>query len=290
MTKPVPVAEGHCILGEVPLWSTDEQALYWVDVKNPTIHRLDPKTGKRRHWLIETEIGSIGLAGKGRLVAGLRTGFHYVDLKTGAIEPIADPEGSGRFNENRLNDGKVDRAGRFWAGTMDPRDASSALYRLDPGRSVHLMEHGITISNGIGWSPDNRRMFYVDTLHYVIYDYRFDLETGEISNRRVFVRVKPDFGVPDGLTVDAQCGIWVAFYDGWKLVHYLPDGEIDQIIKLPVARPTCPAFGGPDLDELYITTAIDGLPPEQLKDQPMAGDLFMLKPGMKGLPEPKFTG
>ncbi len=173
---------------------------------------------------------------------------------------------------------------------MDPSNASSALYRLDPDLSVSRMIEDITISNGIGWSPDNRRMYYVDTLRHTIYDYRFNLERGEISKRRVFVQVEPEFGVPDGLTVDSQGFVWVAFYDGWKVVRYNPNGEIDELVELPVARPTCPAFGGPNLDELYVTTAIDGLSPDQLKDQPMAGDLFIIQTAVKGLPEPKFSG
>ena len=218
----------------------------------------------------------------------LEKGFHFWDPSRNHLSYINDPEIDK--NGARFNDGKVDRQGRFWAGTMTPQGATSSLYRIDPDLEVRHMAGGITISNGIAWSPDNRRMYYADSLRYTVYDYRYNLETGEIDKQRVFIEVEPSFGIPDGLTVDSQGFIWVAFYDGWKVVRYKPDGSIDMQIDLPVARPTCPAFGGQNLDELYITTAVDGLSVDELEEQPMAGDLFMVKPGIKGLPEPKFTG
>ncbi len=192
--------------------------------------------------------------------------------------------------KHTLPDGKVDRGGRFWAGTMDPRSATSALYRLDPDHTYTRMAEGITISNGLGWDPNNHRMYYVDTLAYVVYAYNFNARKGSLSGRRVFLQVPPEEGLPDGLTVDNQGYIWIAFYDGWRVTRYAPDGKVDRHIDLPVARPTCPAFGGKALDELYITTAIDGLSNKELAKQPQAGNLFMLKPGVQGLPEPEFLG
>jgi sugar lactone lactonase YvrE len=221
-------------------------------------------------------------------VCATEKGLQFWDGKGSTLQFITHPEEDKAGA--RFNDGKVDHAGRFWAGTMDPPNATSALYRLDADLSVHRMVEGVTISNGIGWSPDNRHMYYVDTLRHTVYDYCFDLQSGEISDRHVFLQVNKGFGVPDGLTVDSQGFVWVAFYDGWKVVRYSPEGREDMRLELPFSRPTCPAFGGPELDRLYLTTAIDGLSEEELKRQPLAGALFVLEPGVKGLPEPLFAG
>ena len=275
-------------LGEGPLWSTRDKTLHWLDINQSKIYRYYPASGKQKIYDMPIKVTALAQRRMGGFICATEKGFHFWNSTSPELRPISNPE-EGKEGA-RFNDGKVDRQGRFWAGTMDPRNATSALYRLDPDFHVQRMLGDITISNGIGWSPDNRRMYYADTLRYTIYDFRFDLESGEINNQRVFVRVEPDYGVPDGLTVDSQGFVWVAFYDGWKIVRYKPDGEVDMLIEMPVARPTCPAFGGEDLDELYITTAIDGLSPVELEKQPMAGDLFMLKAGIKGLPEPRFAG
>jgi len=284
----LPIINCHNDLGEGPLWNYHEQALYWLDINQSKIRRHDPQTGKAQVFDMPCKVTALGLRKSGGFVCATERGLQFWDGAGSEMQFISHPE-QGKQGA-RFNDGKVDRAGRFWAGTMDGRNASSALYRLDTNGSVQRMETGITISNGIGWSPDNRRMYYADSLHYSIYDYHFNLETGEISHRRVFAQVEPDFGVPDGLTMDSQGCIWVAFYDGWKVVRYHPDGSIADLIDMPVARPTCPAFGGAELDELYITTAIDGLSAGELEKQPLAGNLFMVKPGVKGLPEPRFAG
>lgn len=275
-------------LGEGPLWDARSQSLYWLDINNSLIFRRDAESELVKTFEMPTRVTALGLRQGSGFVCATDKGLHFWDGKGTALEFISHPE-VGKEGA-RFNDGKVDRAGRFWAGTMDPRNATSALYRLDTDLSVHKMIDGITISNGMGWSLDNTVMYYVDTLTYTVFAYDFDLQSGAISNKRVFLKVEPDSGVPDGLTVDSQGHVWVAFYDGWKVVRYKPNGSEDLRIDMPVARPTCPAFGGAELDELYITTAIDGLPPEELEKQPQAGDLFMLKPGVKGLPEPFFTG
>ena len=292
MTKPVPVAKGNAILGEVPLWSTEEQALYWVDVKNPTIHRYDPKTRRRRHWLIETEIGSIGLAGKDRLVAGLRTGLHYVDLETGAIEPICDPEGGGRFNENRLNDGKMDRAGRFWCGSMqDPGHAPvGTLYRFSADGKWSTAERKIRIPNALSWSPDDRTMYFSDSATNQIRAYDFDLASGEIANPRTFATVPEGLGHPDGATVDADGFVWSAHIFGGRITRYDPDGRVERVIELPVPQVTSCAFGGSDLETLYVTTASMHMDRAALAAAPLAGALFAVDVGVRGLPEPHFGG
>ncbi len=280
----------HCQndLGEGPIWHTQENALYWLDINNSLILQRGADSEAVKTYEMPMRVTALGLRQSGGFVCATEKGLHFWDGKSTKLEFINHPE-EGKAGA-RFNDGKVDRAGRFWAGTMDPRNATSALYRLDTDLSVRKMEEGITISNGIGWRPDNSVMYYADTLAYTVFAYDFNLQTGAISNKRVFFQVESDFGKPDGLTVDTQGYVWVAFYDGWKVVRYKSDGSEDLRVDLPVARPTCPTFGGANLDELYITSAIDGFSTQELEKQPQAGDLFMLKPDMKGLPEPFFKG
>ena len=290
MSEPQVAAAGNAILGESPLWSPGEAALYWVDINNPTVHRLDPATGERRHWRIETEIGSIGLAGPGRLVAGLRTGAHYVDLETGGIEKICDPEGEGRFNRNRMNDGKVDRAGRFWVGTMnDPGHApQGTLWRIGADGEATPTMREIRIPNALCWSPDGAVMYFTDSYSHQIWAFDFDPATGAMENRRVFASIPEDQGVPDGATVDSEGFLWCAQMFGGRVGRFAPDGTLDRTIALPVPQVTSCAFGGADLDTLYITTASLRMDRAALAEQPLAGALFAVDPGVRGLAEPEF--
>ena len=290
MSKPEVVAGGNAILGESPLWSPAEAALYWVDINNPTIHRLDPATGARERWPIETEIGSIGLAGPRRMVAGLRTGAHYVDLETGRIEAICDPEGEGRFNRNRMNDGKIDRAGRFWVGTMnDPgHEPLGTLYRIDSDGDAAPVLGGIRVPNALCWSPDSSVMYFTDSYSHQIWAFDFDLATGAMENKRVFAAIAEETGVPDGATVDADGFLWCAHMFGSRVSRYAPDGSLDRAIALPVPQVTSCAFGGADLETLYITTASLRMDRAALAEQPLAGALFAVDPGVRGLPEPVF--
>ena len=283
-------AGGNAVLGESPLWSPGEAALYWVDINNPTVHRLDPATGERKRWRIETETGSIGLAGEGRLVAGLRTGAHYLDLGTGRIEKICDPEGEGRFNRNRMNDGKVDRAGRFWVGTMnDPGHApEGTLWRIDKDGAAEPTMRGIRIPNALCWSPDSSVMYFTDSYSNEIWAFDFDLATGAMENRRIFARLAEEDGVPDGATVDAEGFVWCARMFGGSVSRFDPDGRLERSIALPVPQVTACAFGGADLDTLYITTASLRMDRAALAEQPLAGALFAADPGVRGLAEPEF--
>ena len=253
MSEPYVAAKDRCILGESPIWSVAEQALYWVDIRNPSIHRLDPATGDRRRWLIETEIGSIGFATGNRLICGTRMGFAFFGLDDGTFEVIADPEGAGRDNRVRLNDGKVDRQGRFWCGGIDdPRMTEIAsLWRLDADRSFRKMEGPVRISNCLCWSPDDTLMYFADTLRREIRVYDFDAATGEIANRRTFATVPESDGAPDGATVDADGFLWAAHMRGGRVRRYDPAGAVEREILFPAAMTTCPAFGGPDLTTLY---------------------------------------
>jgi len=290
-TAEVAVKES-CVLGESPIWSVAEQALYWVDVLNPKIHRYDPATGKHDTWLVETEIGSIGLASGNRLVAGLRMGFAMYDLGTSKLEIIEDPEGHGRQNTNRLNDGKVDRAGRFWCGSMqDPgREPVGTLYRMDTDRSVHAMADGIRVPNALCWSPDDRTMYFADTYAECIWAYNYDLATGAIENRRVFAEAGEGPGRQDGAAVDSEGFVWNAHIFAGRVVRYDPHGHIEREIEVPTSQVTSCAFGGRDLDILYITTASMRMDRDELAADPLAGSLFAVDTGVRGLPEPRFGG
>jgi len=275
-------------LGEGPVWSPDEQALYWVDILRPTLQRWHPESGQYRDWKLPSDIGSFALRANGGAVVALRTGFAFLDLETGQLTPIMDPEADQPFT--RFNDGKCDRRGRFWAGTMDEESPNTraALYRLDAAGNCQLMESGIGISNGLGWSPDNHIMYYTDSIKHQIYAYDFDFERGMIRNQRVFAQTPDDY-VPDGLTVDLEGFVWSAKWDGWKVVRYAPDGSVDLEIQVPVQRPTSCAFGGPELKHLYITSARTGLTPEEIEKQPEAGCVFVLETDTQGLPEPRYA-
>jgi L-arabinonolactonase len=274
-------------LGEGPLWHPDERALYWVDINAHCFFRLDPSTGKYERFDVGQPIGCLAFRDDGGLVMALKNGFAFWEPETEAQKFIADPEADRP--DTRFNDGAVDPQGRFWAGTISD-EPTCGLYRLDPDLSVHTMETGITVANGIGWSLDHRTMYFTDSAVKTIYAYDFDPVTGAIENRRPFIHTPDEVGVPDGLTIDSEGFIWSARWDGWKVTRYDPDGQVEREISLPVQRPTSCVFGGPALDALYITSASVGLSEEELKKQPLAGDLFRLKTDVKGMAEPKFLG
>lgn len=292
MTEPYVAAAASCVLGESPLWDPEEGALHWVDVRNPTVHSLDPATGARRSRRVQTEIGCIGLAGGRRLVAGTRMGFALIDLDGDGFEPLADPEGSGRLNRVRLNDGRVDRRGRLWCGSMqDPVFAEAGwLYRLDPDGSVRRMAGPVAVPNAICWSPDDRVMYFADSLRHAVWAHDFDLEAGAVGNRRTFVEIDEADGLPDGAVVDAEGCLWVALMRGGAVRRYDPEGRLEREIRFPASQTTCPAFGGPDLTTLYVTTGSARFRPEDFAHEPLAGSLFAVETEVRGVPEPSFGG
>ena len=288
------MTEADCIvntrdsLGESPLWDPVTERLFWVDINRCLIHQLDPRTGEITDWPCKTEPGCLGRADNGRLVAGIRDGFYFFSPATGEFERITDPE-PGK-PENRVNDGKVDRAGRFWAGTMrdpNPDEPCGALYKLE-GQTALQMLDGIRIPNSLCWSPDNQTLYFSDTRARVIWGFDFNLASGELSNRRLFVDLQGQLGRPDGATVDTEGYLWSAEYGGGRVVRYTPDGTVDKVVNLPVANVTCPTFGGTDYKTLFITTASQRLTENELAEQPLAGGLFSLKVTVAGLPEPVF--
>lgn len=276
------------VMGEGPWWSADEGRLYWVDVTERALYRLDPANGARPdRWTLPSEIGSFALREGGGAVVALRDGFALLDLETGAIERVADPEADRPTS--RFNDGKCDRRGRFWAGTVDDRGGpNGTLYRLDADLRWHGVRANATISNGLGWSPDDRTMYYSDSGVPLLYAFDFDADSGTISRERVFAR--PERGVAaDGLTVDADGCVWTPQWDGGCVIRYRPDGIVDRRIELPVPRPTSCTFGGPDLDQLFVTSAAIRLPGEKPAG-PLDGAVFVIDAGVQGLPETRFAG
>lgn len=274
-------------LGESPQWNVEEKALYWVDIEQGTIYRFCPAKGTYEIFNLGIPIGALSFRASGGLVLATRDGFACWDSKSGKLDFIADPEAGNK--QSRFNDGKVDRQGRFWAGTMiqGSSEAVNSLYRLDPDGTVHTMETGIVLSNGLGWSPDDKTMYFTDSRKNVIYAYDFDAESGSISNRRIFVQLPRGEIIPDGLTVDREGYVWGVLFRGYKIVRYDPKGRIAREIRMPTRFTTSCTFGGDNMDELYVTTAWRE---NRDKQAPFAGDLFRIQTDVKGLPEPKFAG
>lgn len=287
MTEVQHVFGSQDLLGEGPLWDPQSQTLYWVDIENQRYHRLQPGSGTHQVTAVGLMASALAQRQPGGLVMATDRGFALWDETAATLTLLGDPEGDKPMA--RFNDGAADRAGRFWAGTLGD-DTRNALYRLDPDGSFRRMESGIGCSNGMGWSPDNHVMYYTDSGPRCIYAYDFDLASGAIANRRIFVDSHEASGVPDGLTVDHEGFIWSARWDGWRIERYDPQGKLERTIPMPVQRPTSVMFGGADLDTLYITSARTELSAADLADQPLAGDLFCLHPGVRGLVEPRFAG
>jgi len=277
------------ILGEGPIWDVREQALYWVDIRKPAVQRYDWATRTVKSWSMPEMVGSLAVREKGGLVVALKSQIAFFDLATGALDRIASPE-VGR-EAMRFNDGKCDRQGRFWAGTMNDvtRDPEGTLYRLDPVRGCVSMERGIRIPNSLAWSVDSRTLYFADSPLRTIFSYPFDPATGEIGAPLSFATVEAP-AIPDGATVDAEGCLWSAHYDGWRVVRFMPDGRIDRVIDLPVQRPTSCQFGGPDLSVLFVTTARQKLTPQELATQPLAGALLALDVGVRGVAEARYVG
>jgi len=283
--------EAAAILGEGPLWSAREGALYWVDIKAPALHRYRPSDGDKTSWVMPERIGWVIERANGEgLVAGFKQrGFAFLTPGTMMPETIGQPEPD--YPDNRFNDAKADAEGRIWAGTMDDneRGATGSLYRLDADLDWHRMDKGYGITNGPAFSPEGRTLYHTDTAAGTIY--AFDLTArGRLENKRVFVTIPEGDGYPDGMTCDAEGYLWVAHWGGWRLTRFAPDGRVDRVIEMPVSQVTSCTFGGPDLDRLYITSAAIGLDEERLERQPLAGGLFEFVPGVKGLPAGMFAG
>ncbi len=277
-------------LAECPVWSVDEQALYWVDINAPSLNRFDPLTGRNTAWPMPSSIGCFGLRRSGGFVAALRDGCWLVDgggkLERKVADAPYDPA------HHRFNDGRVDPRGRLWAGSMnEKRDASTAkLYRLDPDFKLTAMIPGIMISNGLAFSPDARTLYHADTPTRTITAWDFDAATGGVANRRIFAQFAGEADRPDGGAVDHEGCYWSAFYRGGKVVRLSPRGELLAEYPVPAMCPTMCAFGGPDLKTLFVTTARQHRDADELARLPQSGGIFAMRVTVPGLPEPKFAG
>lgn len=281
------VADVRATLGEGPVWVAREQALYWVDIPGQRLFRWSEADGVRT---IEAgaHLCSLVPRQEGGFVGAGYDGFLTLDDGM-AMRSLGNPEPG--LADNRFNDGKVDRSGRFWAGTMDrhERETSGSLYRLDPDLAWHRIDGGYKVTNGPAFSLDGRTMYHTDSALQRVY--AFDLAAdGSASNRRPFLQFGDGDGYPDGMTVDAEDCLWIAFWDGWCVRRFSPAGARLAEIAVPAQRPTSCAFGGPALDRLFITSARRDLGEEELLLQPEAGGLFMTVPGVKGVAEPLFAG
>jgi sugar lactone lactonase YvrE len=279
-------------IGEGPVWSVREQRLYWVDIPEKRIHVFDPSNRSERVFDLPDLVTSATPRRAGGLILTLKKSIAYFDPDAGKLDVLPDPEKDKPGN--RFNDGKCDRQGRLWAGTMGDVDWDrpvGSLYRFDPDGRLSRLEEGVRCSNGLGWSPDGKTLYYAESFDYKIHAYEFDPAKGSIGRRRLFASLDPGSGAfPDGLTVDADGFVWSAQPVFGRLVRYDPKGVIERIIELPVSRGTSCMFGGADLDVLYVTTMRGTLTDEQLAEEPLAGSLLALRPGFRGLAETPFAG
>ncbi len=284
------VVDCHNLLGEGPWWDARTGTLLWVDIDARRVHRLDPSSGRTATRDLDQKPSAVTGRATGGLALALEDGIWVADSDGGAARRVAAIERDDPLT--RLNDAACDRLGRLWVGSMahDARPGAGSLYRVEPGGSAQRVLIEVTISNGIDWSPDDRRMYYIDSATRRVDLLDYDLATGRATGRRPLIRVPEDAGLPDGMTVDAEGYLWVALWDGWAVRRYSPAGDLDRIVRLPVARVTSCAFGGADLADLYLTTARTGLSPSEIADQPLAGDLFVVRPGVRGVEAPPFGG
>jgi sugar lactone lactonase YvrE len=278
-------------LGETPIWIPEEKSLYWVDFIRNAIFRINTET--KVHESFEPDMGVRGLCRRGPngWLVITDAGLAFWDSTSNKCEFVVDPY------QNQpnlaLNDGAIDRQGRLVVGSFNsarPDAPDGSLYRLDPDRSLHKLDDNIALSNGIALSPDGKTLYASEMSAYRINAYDYDVQSGTVANRRVFVALPEDGSKPDGLTVDSQGFLWAAHWGGWRVARYDPAGNLEREIRLPVELVTCMGFGGENLDELYITTAWYELSDRQRRDQPLAGDLFRVQTDIKGITEPVFGG
>ena len=281
------LADVRAVLGEGPCWDTRDGSLLWVDINTPVVFQWSAREGLQTHEVSEKICSIVPRAAGGYIGAGYNG---LVTLSDDfAIKHVGHPE--QHLAGNRFNDGKVDREGRFWAGTMDHAEhqSSGTLYRIDNNLSWKAIDTGYHVTNGPAFSIDGRTMYHTDSAAQRVYIFDLDIN-GDATNRRTFLQFTPDMGYPDGMTVDAENCVWIAFWDGWCIRRFSPDGSLLAKIPVPVQRPTSVAFGGPDIDRIFITSAARDLSDADLIRQANAGGMFAFTPGVKGVAELPFAG
>lgn len=290
MSEPRLLVDAKADLGEGPLWSARDQAIYWTDIKVKKLNRYRLVDGAAHSWDMPDTIGwAVERRGKPGFVVGLAHAVAEVTLDPFTLTRRCDLETG--LPGNRLNDAKVDPKGRVWFGTMDnaEKQHSGAFYRLDPDFSVHRVDHGYICANGPTFSPDGAIVYHTDSSMREIY--RFDVQPdGGLANKRVFARFSEEEGYPDGMTTDRDGWLWVAHWGGWRITRFRPDGARDRVVPMPVSQVTSCTFGGDRLDRMFVTSARIGLSDAQLAKEPLAGGLFEIDPGVTGLPTQQFAG
>lgn len=276
--------ETKALLGEGAIWHPVENRLYWIDIEGKHLHIYDPETKKNQSFDVGARIGTVVPVQTGGVLIALQTGIYKMDLKSGRKDFITNPLPDSAL---RFNDGKCDPSGRFWVGSLalDSRKKGASLYRLDLNKQSHTVLNNVTISNGIVWTADRKTMYYVDTPTRMVQAFDYDDNSGTITNRRVAIKIPDGMGAPDGMTIDAEGKLWIALWGGFAVGRFDPQtGELLQKISVPAPNVSSCAFGGKNLDVLYITTARAWVNPEKLIEFPLTGSLFSVKPGVKGLP------
>jgi L-arabinonolactonase len=289
--EPRVVFKGTARVGECPRWHPVEEKLYWVDIYEPSLNCFDPATGENRRWKMPERIGCFAFRKDGSVIAGMQSGIAFVTLgERVGVQRVFDFEPGNP--ETRFNDGRCDPAGRFWAGTLEETLTKpvGTLFRLEPDGTCQRMLEGLVCPNGLAFSPDGRTLYHSDSRQDVVFAWDFDQASGAIRNRRTFIAMDGKEGRPDGAAVDAEGYYWICHVGAWHIARYAPDGTIDRVIGLPVQRPTMCAFGGKNLDTLYVTSATYPLSEAALAKQPLAGSLFAIDVGVRGVPEPFFGG
>lgn len=283
------ISQHRCQLGEGPVWDDRNESICWVDIEKGEVHQYSLKNDRLESFSINEKVGSIAICSDGNFVIAAESGVGFLNRRNGEVTMFCDPESD--LPHNRFNDGKCDPAGRFWAGTMsmEDEDKKGALYSFDNGGVVERIRK-IGISNGLAWSKDERTLYYIDTLSFEVVAYDFELETGEIWNKRSVIRFTETDGYPDGMTIDADGMLWIAHWDGWQLSRWNPEtNEKIHTIEFPVSRVTSCTFGGNGLGDLFVTSARVGLSEKELDEQPLAGSLFVIRDcGFSGMPTTEF--
>ncbi len=283
--------DAHADLGEGPAWDGVNHRLYWVDIRAGNLHSFQPETGTDKYITLGETIGCVAPSQSGDMVMAVRGGFASMNPNTQKMIQLAKVEEN--LPGNRFNDGKCDPAGRFMAGTMDNAEieASGMLYSFSAEGVLKTLLTGLRISNGLAWSPDFKTFYHIDTPSRQITAYDYDLASGDLEDPRTIVTIPSELGWPDGMTSDMEGTLWVAMWGGAKITRWNPGtGQLMEVIPVPALNVTSCVFGGPDLTDLYITSARKGMNEMQLAKFPSSGGLFRIKTGNQGMPTFVFGG
>lgn len=293
MRKPVNAIleiDAKAYLGEGAIWHPTEKKLYWINIEGRHLHVFDPETKENKTINTKERIGTVVPVKGGGVLLALQTGIHFMDVRNHQVKFITNPLPDSAI---RFNDGKCDPSGRFWVGSVHLQQITgrASLYRMDGDQSIHKIIDDVTISNGIVWSHDRKKMYYIDSPLNTVDVFDYDDETGTVSNRRIAVKIPGDIGGPDGMTIDDEGKLWVALWGGYGVGRFAPDtGELLQKVEVPAPNVTSCAFGGPNLETLYITTATQDMKDAELLEYPQSGGVFSARPGVKGIAASFYKG